>query len=270
MAPKERASYLNNSNYHLALEENHVACFHDKVVLGRIEVDETNGRVKFNKKSIFLPSRVFKNFSECLDRAHRSFQTIEEGSEIPSWSKLLYKFSSIHHVVAMFGKYEDSEPCFKILVRWNYQKDRQYQKLVESGERDPVANTSEEQGGWIWLKRGAYLHQAEVEILHAQWLSVLEHSLNPSSNSKSRVLDFINFVISSDTHRLFVQEKLEGYDRLNFKAKIKMLNHLLNHFYEEKNLDKEGSFHLKNYLDVLACHTLVIFPLLFWHLRAQE
>ena len=170
----------------------------------------------------------------------------------------------------MFGKYEDSEPCFKILVRWNYQKDRQYQKLVESGERDPVANTSEEQGGWIWLKRGAYLHQAEVEILHAQWLSVLEHSLNPSSNSKSRVLDFINFVISSDTHRLFVQEKLEGYDRLNFKAKIKMLNHLLNHFYEEKNLDKEGSFHLKNYLDVLACHTLVIFPLLFWHLRAQE
>ena len=84
MAPKERASYLNNSNYHLALEENHVACFHDKVVLGRIEVDETNGRVKFNKKSIFLPSRVFKNFSKCLDRAHRSFQTIEEGSEIPS------------------------------------------------------------------------------------------------------------------------------------------------------------------------------------------
>ena len=68
----------------------------------------------------------------------------------------------------------------------------------------------------------------------------------------------------------YCHEKLGEFERLNFKAKIKMLNHLLNQLYEEKNLAKEGNFELKKHLDILACHTMVIFPLLFWHLQAHE
>ena len=74
------------------------------------------------------------------------------------------------------------------------------------------------------------------------------------------VLGFIDYVLSHNTHRQYLAEKMAQYETLNFKAKIKMISHLLDQMFEEQGLDTESEeCNRKSYLDILACKTMLIF-----------
>ena len=183
MPPKESPKYLQNSNYSLSLGDNYVASFQDKIALGRVEQDPANGKLRFGKRAIFLPQTVFKNFSECLRRAFQIFQDHEEDSDIANtgFSKLLYKYTKVHHVYASFGKFEDGDPCFLITTKWFFRQDRQYEKLVASGQADQINSEGLDGRDFLWLKKGDFLPKNEVEILHSQWQTILEHSFYENS-----------------------------------------------------------------------------------------
>ena len=84
MAPRESPKYLQNSNYHLSLgESNYVASFQDKIAIGKVEMDPVNGKLRFAKRSVFLPPSVFKSFSKCLNRAYHCFPHVADGLPLP-------------------------------------------------------------------------------------------------------------------------------------------------------------------------------------------
>ena len=272
MAPRESPKYLQNSNYHLSLgESNYVASFQDKIAIGKVEMDPVNGKLRFAKRSVFLPPTAFKSFSECLNRAYQCFLKAENGSPFEEFSKLLYKYTKVHHVLCGFGQYDDSEPCFSISTKWFFRQDRHYEKLVGSGLADPIQDEGLEDHHYLWLKNGVYLKKSECEILHSQWATILEHSLFANSLNRRKVLEFADYALSNDTSRQYLEEKMAQYETLNFKAKIKMISHLLDQMFEAKGLDTEPEeCNKKNYLDIFAGKTMLIFPLWFWNLQPQE
>ena len=76
------------------------------------------------------------------------------------------------------------------------------------------------------------------------------------------VLGFIDYVLSHKTHCQYLSEKMAQYETLNFNAKIKMISHLLDQMFEEQGLDTESEeCNRKRYLNILACKTMLIFPL---------
>ena len=85
------------------------------------------------------------------------------------------------------------------------------------------------------------------------------------------LLSFIDYVLSYNTHCQYLAEKMAQYETLNLKAKIKIISHLLDQMVEEQGLDTESEeCSRKTYLDILACKTMLIFPLWSWSLQAQD
>ena len=62
--------------------------------MGKCEQEEASGKVKFDKKALTIPASSFKNFCECLNRAHSCFQA-DDGCVGADWEKVLYKYTRV-------------------------------------------------------------------------------------------------------------------------------------------------------------------------------
>ena len=121
--------YLEKANYNFCLGDNlHVASYQIRILLGPIQFDEVNGKARFSKKSATIPSSQYVDFVRVVERANASFDAKDS---IP-WETVLYKFSKTHHLIAKFDIYEE-EPVFKLLIKWNFDNDRSWKKLVDQG-----------------------------------------------------------------------------------------------------------------------------------------
>ena len=248
--------YLKNANYSLALgNDTYVASFQERILIGPVCLDDT-GEALFTKKAIVIPSQSYFELINAVRRAEKSY---EENSEEP-WEVILFRYSRVNHVVAKYEKWEDNDPLFKIQIKWNHKADRSYQRLVEMGVKDAI-DTSTLIGDWLFLKRNAYLDKDQVEMLKVHLATILEYSFY-EVDSKKLVLEFIDFVASSSKLRQFVLEKLKTYDTLNYQSKMKILRHLVNAMFEEKEMQKDGKdFGIKSLLEALSHKVLLVFSL---------
>ena len=76
---------------------------------------------KFNKKAIVIPSNVYFEFVNCISKAYQHFQ---DGKEEP-FEEVIYRHSKVHWIVGKYEMDEDSEEMnLKIIIKWNFAKDR--------------------------------------------------------------------------------------------------------------------------------------------------
>ena len=133
------------------------------------------------------------------------------------------------------------------------------------GLRDPICDSGLD--GWIWLKKGIYLRRNQLEILHTQMETILQHSFYENSQSKKQVLDFINHVLSNEEQRKFLAEKMKEYNSMTFKNKIKLINHLLVEMFQQRQMNRDDdNYGLKTYLDNLSSKINLIFSIFSFNL----
>ena len=113
--------HLKFSNYALSLNEDcYIAAYQERVILGRVE-DFDQDMAKFNKKAIVIPSNVYFEFVNCISKAYQHFQ---DGKEEP-FEEVIYRHSKVHWIVGKYEMDEDSEEMnLKIIIKWNFAKDR--------------------------------------------------------------------------------------------------------------------------------------------------
>ena len=267
MPPKEVQKYLQNANYYLSCGDGlYIGAYQDRLILGSSEICEQTGKTRFSKKSVYIPASAFKDFCDCLNRANQCFQS----GDFTPWEKILTKYTRCHHVIARFRTFEDpQDPVFSVIVRWDFRSDKSYNFLVSKGLRDAINISELENKTFIYLKKGAYIRQSQISVLHAMMSTLLEYSFYEPPESKKKVLDFIEYVLSKENHRNFIKEKLKDYDSLSFKSKIKLINNLLIQFFEDSE-DLGGEAELKVYLDTLTNKIILIFSILSFHIHQEE
>ena len=157
---------------------------------------------KFNKKAIVIPSNVYFEFVDCIRRAYLSFQENKEDS----WEQVIYKHSKVHHIV---GKYENcndtEEKMLKMVLKWNFKNDRNFNKLVEEGIKDPINTDELADKEWLFLRRGVFLSKSQVDMIMCSLDIILQYSFY-NQDSKKIVLEFIEYVLSKPKLKTFVQD----------------------------------------------------------------
>ena len=124
--------FLKNAGFYINLGSDvFAASFKERILIGTCEFDDKDDGY-FSKKSIVIPSTVYVNFVQCLQKAMQFFTNDKEGA---TFEKLLFKYSKVHHVVTQFGSYQDGPPSFKLLIKWNFAKDKAWSKLCEDGKK---------------------------------------------------------------------------------------------------------------------------------------
>ena len=173
---------------------------------------------------------------------------------------IIFKYSRNHHVVAKFESWEDNDPTFRIQIKWNFRHDRSWNRLVDMGMKDAI-DTTNITGDWLFLKRIASFDKEQHEILEDNLDRLLEYSFY-EVDSKKLVLEFIDYVESSQKLRQFVLEKLKNYEALSYQSKMKILRQLLTDMFEERNMEKAGdNYGLKTYMDALSNKSFLVFSL---------
>ena len=253
--------YLKNANYSLALgDDMYVASYNERILMGRVELD-ASGEALFTKKAVIIPSNVYFVLTNAIKRGTKAFK---EGDETP-FEILLYKYSKVHHVVAKFEKWEndleDGEFKFKIQIKWNFKANRSFNSLVEMGLKDAI-DTSNIPGDWVWLRRIASFSQEQLEMVHTNLATILEYSFF-EKDSKSLVLEFIDYVVSSPKLSQYVLEKLKGYEELGYQSKMKILRYLVTAMFEEKKSPENNGqdYGLKAFMDALSNKVILVFSL---------
>ena len=145
--------YLEKSNYNLCLGDDiYAASYQERIVLGPIQFDDQNGKAKFSKKSISIPSSEYVNLINAVDKAYKCFEN--EKSE--AWEILVYMYTKVHHLMARYEIWED-EAVFKLVIKWNFVNDNGWNRLVTDGIKQPIDTSQLLDKQWLHLKRGAYL-----------------------------------------------------------------------------------------------------------------
>ena len=64
--------YLKNANYTLSLGKDvHCAAYRERLILSQIDFEDSEA--PFSKKAVIIPSNVYFQFIDTIDRAYQSF-----------------------------------------------------------------------------------------------------------------------------------------------------------------------------------------------------
>ena len=190
--------YLEKSNYHLCLGENiYVGCFHERIILGPIQFDQTSGKAKFSPKSITIPSSEYLTFISVVDKAYKYFESEDEAVREGSWERFCFKYSKVHHLLAKYEVYEE-EPTLRFIINWNFVNDTNWNKLVSLRLKHEIDTSELLDKEWIHLKKGANLSQRHLEVLQSQMPIILEMSFFHNPYSKDLLDKFVEKVMAND------------------------------------------------------------------------
>ena len=259
--------YLKNAHYTLGLgNDNYASSFAERLILGPADFDEAEPR--FSKRAIVIPASCYIDLTRAIQKAYDCFQR-EDPQE--NFEVVLFRHSKVHHIVARYETWasddspDEPQPAFKILIRWFYKKDSNYQRLVDSGIKpqiDPDLQSSDS----LFLKRGLYLGKDQTEILYHQLETLFEHSFY-ELDSKEIVMNFVDFVMSKDKLRSFVEEKLEHYKDMAYPTKMKIIRHLVTEMFEDKRLGPDTEhFGMKRCMNALSNKVALVFSLFAYRL----
>ena len=254
--------YLKNANYSLCLGEDIYCCaYHERIIMGPINFDD--GEAKFTKKAVIIPASAYFEFVDTITKAHESFQN---GSE-EHWEKAIYKHSKAHSII---GKYEDFNgdaeygPRLSICIKWFFKLDKSFNRMVEEGTCEPI-DTTKITGDHHFLKRGCYMDNDQVSILHSNLPTLLEYSYYETEPQKY-VSEFVDYAMSSSKMRDFLKEKLADYQSLTYQSKVKILKHLLKEMFDDKKREN-ADYAQKIFLDSCTNKVQLIFSLLNFRLK---
>ena len=256
--------YLKNANYTLSLGEDvYCAAYRERLILGPIDFED--GEARFSKKAVIIPSNVYFQFVDTIDRAYQSFQ---QGSNI-SWESLIYRHSKSHHIVGKYDYYNDDSDYgtrLSLCIKWFFKNDPTFNRLVEDGFREAIDETKII-GDSHYLKRGCYMNEEQLAILHTNLNTLLEFSYY-ETDSKTFVLELVNYVVNNAKQRAFLKEKLMDYQTMTYQSKVKLLKQLLNEMFDDKKREKDDPENgLKIFLDSLSNKVILTFSLLNYHLK---
>ena len=186
----------------------------------------------------------------------------------------MYKHSKIHHVVGKYEYNEDTEDMvLKVMIKWNHKLDRNFLKLVEEGLKDPVNTDKKAEKDYLYLRRGVFLSESQVDMIYFNLETILQYSFY-NQDSKKIVLQFIEHILSKPKLKSFVQEKLKDYEGMKYQSKMKLIKDILVEMFQDKkndgileNPENEQSYSMKTYMDCLNNKIALVFSLLNHHLK---
>ena len=270
--------YLEKSNYNLCLGDDlYAGSYQDRITIGPIQFDEQTGKAKFSKKSITIPSSEYVKLINAVDKADKSFEDVKS----EPWESLVYMYTKVHHLMARYEIWED-EPTFKFIIKWNFVNDNGWNHLVIDGVKQLIDTSQLLDKQWLQMKRGAYLKKRHVDVLNSQMPILLEHSFNQSPKEKRMVRNLIDHILADEKLRVYVAERLENFDNLNFQSKMKIIRHLVDDMFKnESSEDEDGPPRKKSkkndfspssssYLEILSNKVMLIFSLFAYHLKQQK
>ena len=80
-------------------------------------------------------------------------------------------------------------------------------------------------------------------------------------------MNFVDFVMSKDKLRFFVEEKLEHYKDMAYPTKMKIIRHLVTEMFEDKRLGPDTEhFGMKRCTNALSNKVALVFPLFAYRL----
>ena len=96
------------------------------------------------------------------------------------------------------------------------------------------------------------------------------------------VRNLIDHILADEKLRVYVAERLENFDNLNFQSKMKTIRHLVDDMFKnESSEDEDGPPRKKSkkndfspssssYLETLSNKVMLIFSLFAYHLKQQK
>ena len=261
--------YLHRSNYWVDLTDSiYAAAFPEKLIVGLTDyqtgTEDKPDVIKFSNRGVAIPATNFFIFTTCCKRAYKCYQT---GDTTP-WEMVLFKPTRVHEVVAQYHEWE-SEMQFRLVIRWEFKKDKNHLRRVKLGMADAVDESRLENANYVYLKqRGCHLTFQNLEIFMEHLPSLIEACFFERDENKVMVLKFIDFVLDNPEIKSFVEKKLEEFSQLHYKSKVKILRDLLVQMFEKASEKKEEiPYSMKIYYDYLSSKCTLVYSLLNCHLK---
>ena len=159
------------------------------------------------------------------------------------------------------------------MIKWNHKLDRIFLKLVEEGLKDPVNTDKKAEKDYLYLRRGVFLSESQVDMIYFNLETILQYSFY-NQDSKKIVLQFIEHILSKPKLKSFVQEKLKDYEGMKYQSKMKLIKDILVEMFQDKkndgileNTENEQSYSMETYMDCLNNKIALVFSLLNHHLK---
>lgn len=245
--------FLSHANCYASIGNDvFVGSYLSKIIIGNTETDK-HAQVKFDTKSLLIPSNCFFRFVDAIHLAHRAYRT--ESKE--PFQATICQTSPLYPLMACYNEYEDRWR-FQLRVFWRHKKDRKFLQAVERGELEPVKSTDD----LVPISRGLVLNEDQVDQLFYQLPSILEHTFMDHNGMRDCIKELIDY-ISEDgcEHQDQYIEKLKDFTIMNHGDKLQMLDDLV-HIVKtdcEKPATKEE---IRAFGDKLKLQVNLVFTLL--------
>ena len=173
----------------------------------------------------------------------------------------MYNYSRHHQLIARFEMWED-ELTLKLLIRWNFAEDVNWNKAVAAGSKKPIDTSKLENKHFLNLKRGVNLKKRHLEVLRSQIPTVLGLSFQQGPQLSGKVMGLVNGVMADENLKGFLSEVMEGFEIMSFEVKMNTIAHLLDEVYKDIE-----PLHKNDLLFLFTNKALLVFGLFNYYLK---